>query len=104
MTILITGINGFIANYLYNVIKNKHTVIGTTREDSSKIIEILNKHKPEYIYHTGAEIYDNNKTHQQLSQKLPTLMKDLSHKNWPYVRPISNLFKEKSKTISSRFN
>ena len=61
MTILITGINGFIANHLYNTLKNEHIIIGTSREDSDKISEILNKHKPEYIYHTGAEIYDNDK-------------------------------------------
>jgi nucleoside-diphosphate-sugar epimerase len=61
MTVLITGINGFIASHLYNILKNEHTVIGTTREDSANIIEILNKHKPEYIYHIGAEIYDNDK-------------------------------------------
>ena len=61
MKVLITGINGFIASHLYESLKNKYTVIGTTRNDTHKIIEILNYHKPEYIYHTGAEIYDSNK-------------------------------------------
>jgi nucleoside-diphosphate-sugar epimerase len=61
MKIVITGINGFIANHLYDVLKNEHTVIGTTREDSADIVAILNRHKPNYIYHTGAEIYENDK-------------------------------------------
>ena len=61
MSILITGINGFIASHLCNTLNAKYTVIGTTREDSHNILQILNKHKPEYIYHTGAEIYDNDK-------------------------------------------
>jgi len=60
--ILITGINGFIANNLLNKLKSNPDieVYGTTKQDSSKIIEILNEKKPEYIYHTGAEIYNND--------------------------------------------
>lgn len=61
MTVLITGINGFIASHLYDVLKIEHTIIGTTREDSANIVAILNQYKPEYIYHIGAEIYDNDK-------------------------------------------
>jgi len=60
--ILITGINGFIATNLFIKLKNQNEeVFGTTKKDSENIIEILNKKKPEYIYHTGAEIYDNTK-------------------------------------------
>ncbi len=60
--ILITGINGFIAKNLYNSIKSNSSVevFGTTKKDSLNIVEILNEKKPEYIYHTGAEIYNNN--------------------------------------------
>ena len=56
--IIITGINGFIAQHLYNKLKNitNHEIIGTTKYDSINITEILNKHNPEYIYHIGAEI------------------------------------------------
>ena len=59
MRIVITGINGFIATHLYNALKG-HTIIGTIREDTDHISEILNKHTPEYIYHTAAEIYNND--------------------------------------------
>ena len=61
MTVLLTGINGFIASHLHDVLKTEHTIIGTTREDSANIVAILNQYKPEYIYHIGAEIYDNDK-------------------------------------------
>ena len=61
MTILITGINAFIARHLYSALNcSGNMIIGTTREDTNNISEILNQHKPEYIYHVGAEIYDNN--------------------------------------------
>lgn len=60
--ILITGINGFIANNIYNNLKYSNIeVIGTTKEDSKNITNILIEKKPEYIYHTGAELYDNDK-------------------------------------------
>jgi nucleoside-diphosphate-sugar epimerase len=58
--ILITGINGFIAQNLFSKLKNKK-IFGTTSEDSVNITEILNEKQPEYIYHIGAEIYDNDK-------------------------------------------
>jgi nucleoside-diphosphate-sugar epimerase len=60
--ILITGINGFIAQNLCNLLKNisNDEIIGTTKKDSLNIIEILNNSKPEYIYHCGAEIYNND--------------------------------------------
>lgn len=59
--ILITGINGFIAKNLYNKLKIQgNEVIGTTKDDSKNITEILNSNNPEYIYHTGAEIYNND--------------------------------------------
>jgi nucleoside-diphosphate-sugar epimerase len=59
--ILITGINGFIAKHLYDTMSLNHEVYGTTKEDSEYITELLNEKKPEYIYHTGAEIYDETK-------------------------------------------
>lgn len=60
--IIITGINGFIAQHLYNKLKNitNDEIIGTSKYDSINITEILNKHNPDYIYHIGAEIYNNN--------------------------------------------
>ena len=62
MIILITGINGFIASHLHNRLNDKqHTIIGTTREDANNISDILNTHTPEYIYHTGAELYNDDK-------------------------------------------
>jgi nucleoside-diphosphate-sugar epimerase len=64
--ILITGINGFIAKNLYNTLinnikLNKDDIIGTTKEESTNITEILNEKKPETIYHIGSEIYNNDK-------------------------------------------
>lgn len=60
--ILITGINGFIARNLYNKLKTttNYDIYGTSKNDSINITEILNEKKPEYIYHTGAEIYNND--------------------------------------------
>jgi len=60
--ILITGIDGFIAKHLHNKLKQitNIEIVGTNREDSLNITEILNKTNPEYIYHTGAEIYNND--------------------------------------------
>jgi nucleoside-diphosphate-sugar epimerase len=75
--ILITGINGFIANNLLNKLKSNPDieVYGTTKQDSSKIIEILNEKKPEYIYHTGAEIYNNDFMFVIISIYLPKIKK-----------------------------
>uniref|UniRef100_A0A6C0F7P8 NAD-dependent epimerase/dehydratase domain-containing protein n=1 Tax=viral metagenome TaxID=1070528 RepID=A0A6C0F7P8_9ZZZZ len=61
MKILITGINGFIAKTLANRLKGEHTIIGTTKDDSNNISDILHNIQPDYIYHVGAEIYDNDK-------------------------------------------
>lgn len=59
--ILITGINGFIAKNLYNRLKYENNIIGTTKEESENIVDILNKNTPSIIIHSGAELYDNNK-------------------------------------------
>jgi UDP-glucose 4-epimerase len=62
--ILITGKNGFIATHLYNKLNETfetNQIYATTKEESENITQILNEKKPEYIYHIGAEIYDDSK-------------------------------------------
>lgn len=56
--IVITGSNGFIATHLSSRLDN---VVGITKEQSPIIESLLDKYKPEYIYHTGAELYDQDK-------------------------------------------
>ena len=56
--IVITGINGFIASHLSKRLEN---VIGITKEQSQNMTSLLEYYKPEYIYHIGAELYDQDK-------------------------------------------
>jgi nucleoside-diphosphate-sugar epimerase len=59
--ILITGINGFISQHLYNSLKETNEIFGTTKEDSANISQILQEKTPKIIFHVGAEIYDQDK-------------------------------------------
>lgn len=61
MKILITGGSGFIASHLSQFYEKDYEIIKTSRNDSSRISEILLKEEPELIFHCGAEIYDNDK-------------------------------------------
>jgi nucleoside-diphosphate-sugar epimerase len=61
MKILITGGSGFIATHLSKFYEKDYEIIKTSRDDSSRIGEILLKEEPELIFHCGAEIYDNDK-------------------------------------------
>jgi len=59
--IIITGKNGFIARHLIQALEPLHQVVGLSKEDSQHIQQKLVEYQPEYIYHTGAELSDNDK-------------------------------------------
>ena len=60
-TVLITGIRGFIAQGLSRLLAARsYTILGSDRNDSARMPEYLDEHRPDIIIHAAAELYDES--------------------------------------------
>jgi UDP-glucuronate 4-epimerase len=57
--VLVTGSNGFIARHLIKKLKKTHEICTTSKEDD--VVQVLDNFKPEFIFHLGAELGDQER-------------------------------------------